>query len=70
MGCCASIEQDNSAKIHNDKIEEQLRQDMLDAKNEVKLLLLGKKERGYMHVRTDTCCLFFKVPANQGNQPF
>ncbi|KAG1465742.1 hypothetical protein G6F56_004826 [Rhizopus delemar] len=46
MGCCASIEQDNSAKIHNDKIEEQLRQDMLDAKNEVKLLLLGAGESG------------------------
>ncbi|KAG1151564.1 hypothetical protein G6F37_001440 [Rhizopus arrhizus] len=46
MGCCASVEQDDSAKLRNDEIDEQLRLEKLNEKNEVKLLLLGAGESG------------------------
>ncbi|KAG0165155.1 guanine nucleotide-binding protein subunit alpha [Apophysomyces sp. BC1015] len=47
MGCCASVEaQDGSSKLRNDEIDSQLRQEKLNMRNEVKLLLLGAGESG------------------------
>lgn len=42
MGCCASVEQGQGARVRNDQIEQQLRMEKLNEKNEVKLLLLGE----------------------------
>ncbi|KAG1456872.1 hypothetical protein G6F56_006736 [Rhizopus delemar] len=46
MGCCASIEQDNSDKIRNDEIEKQIQMEKMNEKNEIKMLLLGAGESG------------------------
>ncbi|CEI91627.1 Putative G protein alpha subunit [Rhizopus microsporus] len=46
MGCCASVEQGQGARVRNDQIEQQLRMEKLNEKNEVKLLLLGAGESG------------------------
>lgn len=44
MGCCASVEESDSAgKLRNEEIDGQLRMEKLNSKNEVKLLLLGKR---------------------------
>lgn len=46
MGCCASVEESDSAgKLRNEEIDGQLRMEKLSSKNEVKMLLLGKKKR-------------------------
>ncbi len=47
MGCCASIEQDVNDKLRNDEIDQQLQMEKLNEKDEIKLLLLGKKETVY-----------------------
>ncbi|KAI8637799.1 G protein alpha subunit [Parasitella parasitica] len=47
MGCCASVEETDSAgRLRNEEIEGQLRMEKLNSKNEVKLLLLGAGESG------------------------
>ena len=43
MACCLSEEQKEQKRI-NAEIERQLRKDKRDARRELKLLLLGKKE--------------------------
>jgi guanine nucleotide-binding protein subunit alpha len=43
MGCCASVETgDNESRLRNEEIDNQLRMEKMNNKNEVKLLLLGK----------------------------
>lgn len=51
MGCCASIEQDNSDKIRNDEIEKQIQMEKMNEKNEIKMLLLGKHEALIVFIR-------------------
>ncbi|CEP15179.1 hypothetical protein [Parasitella parasitica] len=47
MGCCASVEErDSAGKLRNEEIEGQLRMEKMNSKNEVKLLLLGAGESG------------------------
>lgn len=47
MGCCASVEESDSAgKLRNEEIDGQLRMEKLSSKNEVKMLLLGAGESG------------------------
>ena len=46
MGCGSSKEHvygDDSTKARNDQIERQLRNDRMKMRNEIKMLLLGKK---------------------------
>lgn len=45
MACCLSEEAKEARRI-NDEIERQLRRDKRDARRELKLLLLGKLDRG------------------------
>jgi hypothetical protein len=62
MGCCASIEQDVNDKIRNDEIDQQLQMEKLNEKDEIKLLLLGKKETVYkcpLHAQWYLCVIFF-----------
>jgi hypothetical protein len=40
MGCCLSVEEQERKK-KNDEIEEQIKQEKLNAAKEVKMLLLG-----------------------------
>lgn len=44
MGCCISQE-DKEGRNRNEAIENQLRRDRMQMRNEVKMLLLGKKIR-------------------------
>jgi guanine nucleotide-binding protein G(i) subunit alpha len=47
MGCCASVEEGDSAgRMRNEEIDGQLRMENLNNRNEVKLLLLGAGESG------------------------
>lgn len=41
MGCCQSVE-DQDGKLRNDEIENQLKRDRANMRNEIKMLLLGK----------------------------
>ena len=45
MACCLSEEAKEARRI-NDEIERQLRRDKRDSRRELKLLLLGKLDRG------------------------
>jgi guanine nucleotide-binding protein G(i) subunit alpha len=40
MGCCQSVE-DQDGKLRNDEIENQLKRDRANMRNEIKMLLLG-----------------------------
>lgn len=44
MGCCQSNEI-HDGKVRNEEIENQLKRDKLNMRNEVKMLLLGNKWR-------------------------
>jgi len=46
MGCAQSSGFDDEAKARNDEIENQIKRDRLQAKNEIKMLLLGAGESG------------------------
>jgi guanine nucleotide-binding protein subunit alpha len=38
MGCCASVERDDSAKLRNDEIDEQLRLEKLNEKKRSEII--------------------------------
>jgi hypothetical protein len=44
MGCCQSNEV-HDGKARNEEIENQIKRDKLNMRNEVKMLLLGKKKK-------------------------
>lgn len=49
MGCCISQE-DKEGRSRNEDIENQLRRDRMQMRNEVKMLLLGKETVEMIHV--------------------
>jgi guanine nucleotide-binding protein subunit alpha len=46
MGCCQSNESQDE-KARNEEIENQLKRDKINMRNEVKMLLLGRKWQKY-----------------------
>lgn len=50
MGCCQSNEV-HDGKARNEEIDNQIKRDKLNMRNEVKMLLLGKEQHCY-----PSCC--------------
>jgi len=64
MGCGMSTEE-KEGKARNEEIENQLKKDRLMARNEIKMLLLGK-----FHLAPPcSCCLQFQVLVNPESPP-
>jgi len=68
MGCGMSAE-DREGKVRNEEIENQLKRDKLSQKNEIKMLLLGRRPGVSPGIST-IILTEMQVPESRANQPF
>ena len=73
MGCGMSVEE-KEGKQRNEEIENQLRKDRMSQRNEIKMLLLGMRDRYHLSYRIKGRKTADKgrlqVPANPANRPY